>query len=214
MSVEQQLFPLLSPRCRSDAFWPVCNLSKPHPWFSCYLAHLGTFLFSAFVSPPPICACFSNSIFPSLPTLFVSLSFPPPTSSVLFSFSFVSPPVSRLPPCFLPHSVRDKFVEVDLKPVCKHCYERLPDDMRRRLAKRERDSKEKKKKPLIPMCLWRPLSICPLPLLSPWSVSFSSALCVSAFSFLFYPVFFLLLKWTPNTWQSLTWMGEIMNEPS
>ncbi|XP_024142662.1 LIM and senescent cell antigen-like-containing domain protein 1 isoform X5 [Oryzias melastigma] len=50
-------------------------------------------------------------------------------------------------------TLKDKFVEVDLKPVCKHCYERLPDDMKRRLAKRERDSKEKKKKPLIPMCL-------------------------------------------------------------
>ncbi|KAM4731086.1 LIM and senescent cell antigen-like-containing domain protein 1 isoform 2-T2 [Anableps anableps] len=50
-------------------------------------------------------------------------------------------------------TLKDKFVEVDLKPVCKHCFERLPDDLRRRLAKRERDSKEKKKKPLIPMCL-------------------------------------------------------------
>ncbi|XP_029981296.1 LIM and senescent cell antigen-like-containing domain protein 2 isoform X1 [Sphaeramia orbicularis] len=49
-------------------------------------------------------------------------------------------------------TLKDKFVEVDLKPVCKHCYERLPDDMKRRLARRERDSKEKKKK-LIPMCL-------------------------------------------------------------
>uniref|UniRef100_A0A4W6FHA3 LIM domain-containing protein n=1 Tax=Lates calcarifer TaxID=8187 RepID=A0A4W6FHA3_LATCA len=50
-------------------------------------------------------------------------------------------------------TLKDKFVEVDLKPVCKHCYERLPDDMKRRLAKRERDSKDKKKKLLIPMCL-------------------------------------------------------------
>ena len=68
------------------------------------------------------------------------------SSSSLPLVSHPSP--TLLPPC----SVRDKFVEVDLKPVCKHCYERLPDDMKRRLAKRERDSKEKKKK-LIPMCL-------------------------------------------------------------
>ncbi|XP_071002637.1 LIM and senescent cell antigen-like-containing domain protein 1 isoform X14 [Oncorhynchus clarkii lewisi] len=45
-------------------------------------------------------------------------------------------------------TLKDKFVEVDLKPVCKHCYERLPDDMKRRLAKQE---KEKKKR--MPMCL-------------------------------------------------------------
>lgn len=111
---------------------------------------------------------FFLSLFPPLPT---------PTSSAFFSFYFVSCVSSCFsPPTLLhPHSVRDKFVEVDLKPVCKHCYERLPDDMRRRLAKRERDSKEKKKKPLIPMCLWCSLSICPLPLLSLWSVSFSFA---------------------------------------
>lgn len=53
---------------------------------------------------------------------------------------------------------RDKFVEVDLKPVCKHCYERLPEDMKHRLARRDRDSKDKKKKLLIPMCLWSCLS--------------------------------------------------------
>lgn len=85
---------------------------------------------------------------------FVPLSFPNLTLSSFFSFSFFLPILSiassLLPPC----SVRDKFVEVDLKPVCKNCYERLPDDMKRRLAKRERDSKDKKKKsPIIPMCL-------------------------------------------------------------
>lgn len=41
---------------------------------------------------------------------------------------------------------RDKFVEVDLKPVCKHCYDRLPEELKRRLAKRERDTRERKKK--------------------------------------------------------------------
>lgn len=121
-------------------------------------------VFSQLLSFPPICTCFSNCLFfHSLLTLFVSLSFPSTPSAdshllSLFFFLLVSsyflPSPLRLPPCFLPYSVRDKFVEVDLKPVCKHCYERLPDDMRRRLAKRERDSKEKKKKPLIPMCLW------------------------------------------------------------
>lgn len=157
-------------------------------------------VFSQLLSFPPICTCFSNYLF------FHSLRFslfpfyhlcwlPPPLSFFLFTcvFLFLPSPL-RLPPCFLLHSVRDKFVEVDLKPVCKHCYERLPDDMRRRLAKRERDSKEKKKKPLIPMCLWCSLSICPLPLLSLWSVSFSFTSCVFSFSCLFYPFFFLLFK--------------------
>lgn len=41
---------------------------------------------------------------------------------------------------------RDKFVEVDLKSVCKHCYDRLPEELKRRLAKRERDARERKKK--------------------------------------------------------------------
>ncbi|XP_073711005.1 LIM and senescent cell antigen-like-containing domain protein 2 isoform X2 [Misgurnus anguillicaudatus] len=48
-------------------------------------------------------------------------------------------------------TLKDKFVEIDLKPVCKRCYERVPEEMKRRLAKRERDSKDKKKK--IPICL-------------------------------------------------------------
>lgn len=88
---------------------------------------------------------------------------------------FHTPHHPSLPP---PCSVREKFVEVDLKPVCKHCYERLPDDMKRRLAKRERDSKEKKKK-LIPMCLWSSLSpFSSLPLLFLWSV------------FIFFPFWF------------------------
>lgn len=47
-------------------------------------------------------------------------------------------------PLHCPH--RDKFVEVDLKPVCKHCYDRLPEELKRRLAKRERDARERKKK--------------------------------------------------------------------
>ncbi|CAB1328804.1 unnamed protein product [Coregonus sp. 'balchen'] len=40
-------------------------------------------------------------------------------------------------------TLKDKFVEVDLKPVCKHCYEHLPDDMKRRLAKQEKEKKKK-----------------------------------------------------------------------
>ncbi|GAA6111307.1 LIM and senescent cell antigen-like-containing domain protein 1 isoform X4, partial [Tachysurus ichikawai] len=48
-----------------------------------------------------------------------------------------------------PH--RDKFVEVDLKPVCKHCYDRLPEELKRRLAKRERDTRERKKK-IVAVC--------------------------------------------------------------
>ncbi|XP_078078114.1 LIM and senescent cell antigen-like-containing domain protein 1 isoform X3 [Mustelus asterias] len=51
-------------------------------------------------------------------------------------------------------TLKDKFVEIDLKPVCKHCYERLPEDLKRRLAKRERDAKDKqKKKKLMDICL-------------------------------------------------------------
>lgn len=96
---------------------------------------------------------------------------------LMSSSSFTFP--SLLPPC----SIRDKFVEVDLKPVCKHCYERLPDDMKRRLAKRERDSKEKKKK-LIPMCLWS-LSFCSLLTSADFSFGqfLSSLLSVSVFSY-------------------------------
>ncbi|TRY91700.1 hypothetical protein DNTS_003340 [Danionella cerebrum] len=33
---------------------------------------------------------------------------------------------------------RDKFVELDLKPVCKHCYERVPDELKRRLSREKR----------------------------------------------------------------------------
>lgn len=92
--------------------------------------------------------------------------------SFLLSFTFFT---SLPPSCF----GREKFVEVDLKPVCKHCYERLPDDMKRRLAKRERDSKEKKKKLLIPMCLWSFLSsFFFLPLFLFWSVSFGLIFCL------------------------------------
>lgn len=105
----------------------------------------------------------------------MSLSSSSSPTALLLLFS----PLSHLSPSLpSPYSVRDKFVEVDLKPVCKHCYERLPDDMKRRLAKRERDSKDKKKKLLIPMCLWSsfsPFSSFPLFLL--WSVSIFFPLC-------------------------------------
>ncbi|KAJ6667468.1 hypothetical protein lerEdw1_016589 [Lerista edwardsae] len=48
----------------------------------------------------------------------------------------------------------DKFVEIDLKPVCKHCYEKIPEELKRRLAKREREAKEKDKhKKKKPVCL-------------------------------------------------------------
>ncbi|XP_068036371.1 LIM and senescent cell antigen-like-containing domain protein 1 isoform X3 [Taeniopygia guttata] len=51
-------------------------------------------------------------------------------------------------------TLKDKFVEIDLKPVCKHCYEKMPDEFKRRLAKRERDAKEKEKqKKKKPICL-------------------------------------------------------------
>ncbi|XP_052004960.1 LIM and senescent cell antigen-like-containing domain protein 2 [Xyrauchen texanus] len=48
-------------------------------------------------------------------------------------------------------TLKDKFVEMDLKPVCKRCYERVPEDLKRRLARRERDTKDKRKK--IPICI-------------------------------------------------------------
>ncbi|POI20373.1 hypothetical protein CIB84_015873 [Bambusicola thoracicus] len=51
-------------------------------------------------------------------------------------------------------TLKDKFVEIDLKPVCKHCYEKMPDEFKRRLAKREREAKEKEKqKKKKPICL-------------------------------------------------------------
>ena len=61
-------------------------------------------------------------------------------------------------PCFLLFLLcpaqRDKFVEIDLKPVCKHCYERMPEEFKRRLAKREREAKDKdKQKKKKPVCL-------------------------------------------------------------
>lgn len=134
-----------------------------------------TFLWWLISSPHlPFIVLLSCPTFPLPSPSFLSLhllSLPLLMSSSSFTFP------SLLPPC----SIRDKFVEVDLKPVCKHCYERLPDDMKRRLAKRERDSKEKKKK-LIPMCLWS------LFLLSPyfswfflWSVFVFLAICFSFF---------------------------------
>lgn len=95
--------------------------------------------FAAFSIP---LGCSPSHFFPSIFSIY--------NSSALFSSPHILYPPNT--PC------RDKFVEVDLKPVCKHCYERLPDDMKRRLARRDRDSKDKKKKPLIPMCLWSSFS--------------------------------------------------------
>jgi len=135
------------------------------------LLHISPFIISLLC--PLVCiSCFT---FPSFTCSNFLLSFPSRPSSLLYyclflpsSFSFTTLPISPPPPC----SVRDKFVEVDLKPVCKHCYERLPDDMKRRLAKRERDVKDKKKKSLIPMCLWSALfPFSSLPLFFLWSVS-------------------------------------------
>ncbi|NXS21039.1 LIMS1 protein, partial [Mystacornis crossleyi] len=51
-------------------------------------------------------------------------------------------------------TLKDKFVEIDLKPVCKHCYEKMPDEFKRRLAKREHEAKNKEKqKKKKPICL-------------------------------------------------------------
>eukprot|EP00074_Homo_sapiens_P084699 XP_016859580.1 LIM and senescent cell antigen-like-containing domain protein 1 isoform X6 [Homo sapiens] len=51
-------------------------------------------------------------------------------------------------------TLKDKFVEIDLKPVCKHCYEKMPEEFKRRLAKREREAKDKdKQKKKKPVCL-------------------------------------------------------------
>ncbi|XP_041937534.1 LIM and senescent cell antigen-like-containing domain protein 1 isoform X1 [Alosa sapidissima] len=49
-------------------------------------------------------------------------------------------------------TLKDKFVEVDLKPVCKHCYEHYPEELKRRLARREREARDKRKKATA-MCL-------------------------------------------------------------
>ncbi|XP_049341057.1 LIM and senescent cell antigen-like-containing domain protein 1 [Astyanax mexicanus] len=48
--------------------------------------------------------------------------------------------------CSTKLTLKEKFVELDLKPVCKQCYERMPEELKRRLAKREHDSKERKRK--------------------------------------------------------------------
>ncbi|KAM6446645.1 LIM and senescent cell antigen-like-containing domain protein 1 isoform 5-T5 [Liasis olivaceus] len=51
-------------------------------------------------------------------------------------------------------TLKDKFVEIDLKPVCRHCYEKMPEEFKRRLAKREREAKDKDKhKKKRPVCL-------------------------------------------------------------
>lgn len=55
---------------------------------------------------------------------------------------------------FLCSTQRDKFVEIDLKPVCKYCYEKMPEEFKRRLAKREREAKDKdKQRKRKPVCL-------------------------------------------------------------
>lgn len=170
------------------AFKTLCCLFiKPvHFWW--FHLSLLTLCLCGLVSPPVlpfiiplVCSCVTPSFHSLSPTLkffrFSFLYFFPLLFSSSLSLSCLSP--SLLPPC----SVRDKFVEVDLKPVCKHCYERLPDDMKRRLAKRERDSKEKKKK-LIPMCLWSSLSpFSSFALFFLWSVSIFLLLCLDLFLF-------------------------------
>ncbi|KAK7807801.1 hypothetical protein U0070_000116 [Myodes glareolus] len=51
-------------------------------------------------------------------------------------------------------TLKDKFVEIDLKPVCKYCYEKMPEEFKRRLAKREREAKDKdKQRKRKPVCL-------------------------------------------------------------
>lgn len=147
-----------------------CHFSLSHLpctvglFFSSALVHLSLITLSLFPYLFLHPSFFSSSLFSSS-TLF-SLHFFSPFPSTHFFFFYLlvllfAPAFPLLIPLLLhpspslppPYSVRDKFVEVDLKPVCKHCYERLPNDVKRRLAKRERDSKEKKKKLLIPMCL-------------------------------------------------------------
>lgn len=117
-------------------------------------------------SPHFSCSTFNSLLFTYRPS-FLSLS------ALLLLFFTFSVPLATSP------QFRDKFVEVDLKPVCKHCYERLPDDMKRRLAKREHDLKDKKKKLLIPMCLWSFLPPFSSPVLySRWSVSLHFPFCI------------------------------------
>lgn len=69
---------------------------------------------------------------------------------------------AKVPPLIVPSFLlfllcptqRDKFVEIDLKPVCKHCYEKMPEEFKRRLAEREREAKDKdKQKKKKPVCL-------------------------------------------------------------
>lgn len=122
------------------------------------------------------CDAISSLVFrpPFAPFLFLTIwSASHPSFSSIFSICTLSALFflsQSLPPN---PQFRDKFVEVDLKPVCKHCYERLPEDMKRQLARRDRDSKDKKKKLLIPMCLWSSLSAFSSSAVFPlWSVSF------------------------------------------
>lgn len=65
----------------------------------------------------------------------VSCHLPLPYFSLLLAFHW-----SVRWPC------RDKFVETDLRPVCKHCYERFPEELKQRLARREREARDKRKK--------------------------------------------------------------------
>jgi len=151
--------------------WYVMYLSQlPHFW-DCLLLLTVSQSYS-FPDSPLSSPCFSVHHLSAHPYHLCSFCFSSSSPSTLPSL-FLLPRTSLLSPSLPPPcSVREKFVEVDLKPVCKHCYERLPDDMKRRRAKRERDSKEKKKKLLIPMCLWPSLSLLSsLQLFLSWSVS-------------------------------------------
>ena len=77
-----------------------------------------------------------------------------------YFFFLLSPSESKCSSLIVPvlsllcSTQRDKFVEIDLKPVCKYCYEKMPEEFKRRLAKREREAKDKEKqRKRKPVCL-------------------------------------------------------------
>lgn len=149
--------PVVSPFSHNPvSLWACFSTSPPSHHPSSLSFHM---LLSPLLPHLPSRQCSSLLFLPFFPS-HPSISFLCPCHLNVFFFLLSNCPSFSLPPLLHPSpslpppcSVRDKFVEVDLKPMCKHCYERLPDDMKRRLAKRERESKEKKKKLLIPMCL-------------------------------------------------------------